>query len=182
MRKFRMIALCFLCLGILDLFAAYAWPMDYTLEHMSFVPHFYFIGMLVYVYNKPARNRLLLGFLTGLLYDFFVGSAFPTASLSFPAAAWLSGLVPAWSNSPRWSWLFFAAFALAADLIPWLVASGHGSLFRWLWHMEAITLVTDILTLYVVRYGADVMDRYFKILHIRMRQEEKRKLQAMRRP
>lgn len=181
MRKIRLIFVCFLALGLLDLFVSYAWPIDYTMQRMSLIPHFSFIGMLVYAYNKPARDRLLWGFLMGILYDFFVGSVFGAGSIGFAAAAWLSGFLPAFSNSPRFSWLFFAGFALAADGIGWLLVI-RGSFVSWLWHMEAITLVVDILTLYVVRYGADVMDRYFKIMHIRMRQEEKRKLQAMRRP
>jgi len=42
--------------------------------------------------------------------------------------------------------------------------------------METFTLLINIASLWVIRYAADVMDRYFKIVRVRQAREDRKKL------
>lgn len=174
----------FLILGLTDGLFAYACPIDYSLESFSLVPHFFFIGMLVYLYNKDIPQRIGLGFALGVMYDVLFSGVFPFSSIAFPLCAYVAGFFPRWSNSPRLSPGFFVLFAFLIDFVPWFaigIFAGHGSIISWLVHMELFTVLADFAVLYAIRYFADVMDRYFKILRIRQRQEDKRRMSAMHR-
>ncbi|WP_304472284.1 hypothetical protein, partial [uncultured Faecalibaculum sp.] len=65
-RKQPMILAGFVILGLLDGLMAYAWQPDYTLSRFSVIPHFFLMGMLVFVYNKDNVTRILSGLLAGL--------------------------------------------------------------------------------------------------------------------
>ncbi|WP_294731874.1 hypothetical protein [uncultured Faecalibaculum sp.] len=182
-RKQPMILAGFVILGLLDGLMAYAWQPDYTLSRFSVIPHFFLMGMLVFVYNKDNVTRILSGLLAGLVSALFFQGAFWFDPLYFTAAAWLAGLAPGWSNSLRFSWLFFPLFAFGYDLLPWiwmrLFTPYNGSLLLWLWRMETFSVLLSILSLWVIRYAADVMDRYFKIIRIRQARADRKKLMHM---
>lgn len=175
-----MILAGFAALGLLDGLIAFAWPPDYLLNGFSVIPHFFLIGTLVFVYNKDTLTRILAGLLAGLVSAFFFSGSFPFDPLYFTAAAWAAGLVPAWSNSPRLSWLFFLLFALSYDLLPWLwirfATPYNANILLWLWRIETFTVLLDIASLWCIRYAADVMDRYFKIVRVRQARADKQRL------
>ncbi len=80
----------------------------------------------------------------------------------------------------RYSWLFFLLFAFGFDLLPWIwlriTTPLNASILTWLWRMETFTLLLNIASLWVIRYAADVMDRYFKIVRVRQAREDRKKL------
>lgn len=179
-RKHPLILAGFALLGLLDGFIAYAWPANYMLTGFSVIPHFYLIGLLVFVYNKDTLTRVLAGLLAGLVHAFVFQGSFPFDPVFFTAAAWLAGLAPRWSNSMRYSWLFFLLFAFGFDVLPWIwlriTTPLNASILTWLWRMETFTLLLNIASLWVIRYAADVMDRYFKIVRVRQAREDRKKL------
>lgn len=179
-----MILAGFLILGLADGFVAYACPVSYMLTEFSLVSHFYLIGTLVFLYNKETLTRILGGLLAGLVWAFFFQGSFPFDPLFYVLAGWLCGKARFWSNSSRFSWLFFLLFALAYDVIPWIwlwiFTPYNASFLVWLYRMETFSVLLNIVTLYAVRYAADVMDRYFKIVRVRQAREDKKKLARMR--
>ena len=74
-------------LGIADSFITYVFPVDFTFQSMSFVPHIAFMALLLVTYDRKWLDRVLIGGLYGLIYDFFFQSTFP---LSFFLAFFLS--------------------------------------------------------------------------------------------
>lgn len=80
-----------LVLALFDTFFAYAFPVDFTFQSMSFISHLCFMGLLIWTMQLEWVDRLLAGALCGLLFDFFFTSSFPTSFILYPLFTMVAG-------------------------------------------------------------------------------------------
>ena len=69
MKKTQIIVIGFLGLGLIDSLITFGFPIDFTYTAYSVIPHFTFIGTLIYLHDKEWLNRVLIGALIGALFD-----------------------------------------------------------------------------------------------------------------
>lgn len=183
MRKRFAILFGLFCLAMLDSIFSFCTPPDYTYARMSVIWHFYFIGILVFVRDKPWYNRILIAAAGGLVFDLFFTGTFPFAFFVYPLLAVLVGLNQKRMESVEFAFFVYLLCCFGIDFLPWLWQSLHGitdvSLISWLYHMQLITLLVDSLTILAVMYADMVMDRFY-LMEKRRRQKKSLKRSAAR--
>ena len=83
MKKSTILIFGFLGLALIDSLMGSIFPIDYSFINYSVVPHFCFLGTLIYVCDKEWMNRLLIGSLVGLLLDVLFTMTFPIDMVLF---------------------------------------------------------------------------------------------------
>ena len=69
--KLRTLFVFLLIMALLDTLIVYIWPPDFTFQAISCVPHLCFMALLLLVYKRNWIDRVLMGILCGLIYDYF---------------------------------------------------------------------------------------------------------------
>jgi hypothetical protein len=178
-RKLPAVLIGFGILGLLDCLMAYAFPISFEVSHMSLTSHFFFLGTLIYTYNKPALTRVLVGLLCGLAQNFLFQGTFPSFLL-YGLAAWAAGLSFKAGNHRVFSFFWFAFFCLLYDFVFYAlikaVQPGYYTFFSWFWHFECMGIILNLFSIYGIRYCADVMDRYFALRQARLKRQEQKEL------
>ncbi|MDX8416881.1 hypothetical protein [Absicoccus intestinalis] len=162
--KLRTFFLFLLIMALLDTLIVYIWPPDFSFQNMSFVPHICFMALLLLVYKRNWIDRVLMGMLCGLIYDYFFLSTFPLSTILFPAASFgLGWLIEKTSDDVRWLSLGTIGCVILLDILPFLVSKLFGqvsvSFGRWFLHMELMTIVFHCAALLALYYIIDVIDR-----------------------
>lgn len=183
MKKPFAILFGFFGLAMLDAIFSYASPVDFTCQRLSVLWHFFFIGVLVFVRDKPWLNRLLIGALAGLVSDFFFTDSFPCCFLLYGAAAWFCG---AFSNRMEGNGFAFSMYMLCCllvDILPWLWTKWTGlnnmPLISWMYHMELLSVLINGLVIILIMYIDMVMDRFYLMEKNRQNRRQRRRNQAV---
>ena len=125
-------------LGIADSFITYVFPVDFTFQSMSFVPHIAFMALLLVTYDRKWLDRVLIGGLYGSIYDFFFQSTFPLSLVS----------------------------AILLDVLPYIFfrLCGGIQIHAWSWfgHLELATILFQCVTLFALYLGFDLVRSWQK--------------------
>ncbi len=184
MKKSFAIVFGFVVLALLDSLMSYAMPIDFTYQHVSVIWHCTFIALLVFVRDKPLITRLLIGMLTGILFDYFINGSFPFCTIFYTLAALAIGFIA--QNWDRTGVLFISCllFCFLLDFLPfcWQKVTGINQIGfgMWFWRMQSMTLIVDMAAIAVIMYFDLVMVRFFLIQKHRRRREEKKTLRKAR--
>lgn len=162
--KLRTLFVFLLIMALLDTLIVYIWPPDFTFQAISFVPHLCFMALLLLVYKRNWIDRVLMGMLCGLIYDYFFLSTFPLSTILFPAACFgLGWLIEKVSDDVRWLSLGTMGCVILLDILPFIISKLFGqvtvSFSRWFVHVELLTIVFHCAALLALYYIIDVMDR-----------------------
>lgn len=153
-------------LGIADSFITYVFPVDFTFQSMSFVPHIAFMALLLVTYDRKWLDRVLIGGLYGLIYDFFFQSTFPLSFLLFPFFAWLCGFVYEKKEDIFWLSGTFLVSAILLDVLPYIFfrLCGGIQIHAWSWfgHLELATILFQCVTLFALYLGFDLVRSWQK--------------------
>jgi hypothetical protein len=167
MKKRFAILAGFVILALADCLFSYAMPVDYTYQHMSVVWHLYFCGMIVFVHDKPAITRILIGISCGLAADLLMHDSFAFCTFLYPFFAWLAGVFPGRMRGNEFAFAWYMASVFLLDFIPyaWMKLTGMTTLglIKWLEHIELLTLLTNGLAIILIMYADMVMVRFFLI-------------------
>lgn len=180
MKKTQTILIGFGILGLLDSVLSFALPVDFTYVRFSIVWHFFLIGLLVFVRDKPLLTRLLIGAAGGLCSDLLITSTFPLNMFLYALLCVLAGLIPFFlSRTSRF--IFWCVFlVLIGDALPFLVQKAWGMsdlpFFMWMLRIELLTLIFDALIAIGLLYTDLVMTRYFLFQSRRRRQAQGRSI------
>lgn len=166
-------------LALLDGLLAYSFPVDFQYQSMSIVWHFFFIGVIVFVHDKPWLTRVLISGLCGLLLDFLFNGSFPWDFLMYMLFGYLIGLFEPWLYRTKLAFLIYMTFCFLVDLLPWYVQKSFGitniGFVSWFWHVELLTQLTNALAVIVIMYVDIVMVRFFLIQkHLAARESRKK--------
>ena len=180
MKKTQIIVIGFLGLGLIDSLITFGFPIDFTYTAYSVIPHFTFIGTLIYLHDKEWLNRVLIGALIGALFDALFANTFLIYMVLFALGAYLIGCLRPWMRTePRKIWIYWA-FAFLFDLLPYvtlrLFSSGYPRFLTWMLRVEAATLVLDAATILFLMYAGQVMSRFFKIRDLREQKKVRQKI------
>lgn len=182
MRKSFGILFGFFCLAMLDSIFSFASPIDFTYQHLSVIWHFYFIGVLVFVRDKPWFNRLLISMLAGLVSDLFITSTFPFAMFLYPVFGIICGLPGRRMEGNEFAFAMYFLCTFCVDFFPYLYQRLTGAtdvgLAAWLYYIELITVLVNGLCIILIMYIDMVMDRFF-LLQKHQEQAHKARLQRM---
>ena len=118
MKKSTILILGFIALGLIDSFIGYIFPIDYSFVEYSVVPHFCFIGTLIYVRDKDTINRILIGSLVGLCFDMLFTMSFPIDMFLFGLASYGIGFFLPWMKSRKVEYLILLVFIFCYDFLP----------------------------------------------------------------
>ena len=110
MKKSTILILGFFGLAIIDTLIGYLFPIDFSYIEFSVVPHFCFIGTLIYVWDKEWLNRLLIGGLVGLVFDMLFTNTFPIDLVLFAIASYGIGYLLPKISSKRLQALVVVAY------------------------------------------------------------------------
>lgn len=161
MFKTRYIFLLFL-FALFDTFFAYAFAVDFTFRSMSFVSHLCLMGLLVWTARLDWVDRLLAGALSGILFDFFFVSSFPTSFALFPLLTLANGWVyQQLEDDVRWLYGLSLLSVFLVDFIPMVTYKLFGKLqvglVSWFIHIELCTLLFHVLALIGYHYLSSYM-------------------------
>lgn len=106
--KLKNIAILLFITGIVDTYISYVFAVDFTFQTMSFVPHVTLMALLMMTYDRVLMDRILIGALFGLLYDFFFQSSFPISFSYFHLQVYLLALSMRKRKSALSSWCDYA--------------------------------------------------------------------------
>ncbi|MCF0261231.1 MAG: rod shape-determining protein MreD [Erysipelotrichaceae bacterium] len=179
MKKSSALILTFFLLAMLDSLLGSAAPIDFTYQHISIVWHICFLGMLIYLHDKPWVTRVSCAALIGIILDYFFQGSFPVCFILYPLFAWLSGLLPERMENDRFAFCIYMAACFLLDFIPYGVQLLFGqtniSLGRWLYCIELLTTLTNALSILALMYLDAVAVRFFLIQRSRARKAEQRR-------
>lgn len=184
MKKSFAILFGFIVLGLLDSLLASSMPADITYQHTSVIWHWTFIALLVFVRDKPWMTRLLVGLLTGILFDYLFNDSFPFCFFFYGLAALAIGWLMQISDGNKMLFAGCLLLCFLLDFLPYLWQKMTGvnaaGLVQWLYCMQSMTLITDMACIAVVMYIDLVMVRFFLIQKHLIRKEEKKELRRAR--
>lgn len=182
MRKAQIIPLGFLGLALLDSLVTFGFPIDFTYIDYSFVPHFTFIGMIIYLNDKKWLNRLLIGTAVGLLFGILFTGTPVLDTILFAAGAYFIGLFNKYMQSDWQKFAWYMLFVFLFDLLPYifmkLTSPDYPDLAVWFMHIEALTLVLDLVSVLFLLYIEQVMSRFFKIRELREQKAVKQRFRS----
>ncbi|WP_276934205.1 rod shape-determining protein MreD [Dubosiella newyorkensis] len=183
MKKAQIIAIGFIGLGLLDSLITFAFPIDFTYVHYSFVPHLVFIGTLVYTVDKPWLNRILISMVIGLGFDLLFAQMFPMNMILFALFGYLAGWIYEHMHREGSLFLIFLGCAFLYDLIPYIIyfmINHSPSLDTWFYKIESLTLLADLISILFLMYIQQVMSRFFMIRQYRERKRTTKKLNQIK--
>lgn len=184
MFKIRYIFLLFL-LALFDTFFIYAFPVDFTFQSLSFVSHLCLLMLLVWTAKLEWLDRVLIGALCGILYDFFFVSSFPNAFILYPLLTWLNGLgYQATDKRVVWLYGFSVTGVFLVDFIPYVFYKTLGTIQVgfgiWFVYVEVFTILFHIAALVGYHYLATYMDRNEKLDLQQGRRRERHRIRRLR--
>ena len=149
-------------MAMLDTFFAYAFPVDFTFQSFSFISHLCVMGLLIWTLEMEWLNRLLLGALCGILFDFFFTSNFPLSFILFPILTVSTGaLYQQFQEDIRIRYGLVLIGVVLVDWIPFigfkLLRSIQVSFGTWLIHVGFFTILYHIVLLVGYHYLSDYM-------------------------
>ncbi|MBB5183785.1 rod shape-determining protein MreD [Catenisphaera adipataccumulans] len=171
--RWRAYAVCMFVAACLDVWLTFVFPPDYTYQKLSFIPHICFLVCMMAIYDRKPIDRVLIGALCGILYDFFFGSTFPVSFLLFAAFGYTTGLFKEnYDKDMRLLFVVLSAEVFLLDTLPFLfckiIGTMHVNVGTWLLHMELLTVAIHIAVIYGLMYVLDAVDAWAA------RREEKR--------
>lgn len=183
MKKSQIVILGFLGLGLLDSLITFGFPIDFTYADYSFIPHFTFIGMLVYLNDKSWLNRILISVCIGLFFDILFANSFGFYMLLFGAAGFLIGTCNRYMTTDQRKFLVIFVFTILFDLVPYcllrIFSQYYPSFITWFLHMELLTIILDSVEILFLMYIEQVMSRFFKIRNLREQKRVRQKIKQV---
>ena len=151
-------------LAMLDTFFAYAFPVDFTFRSFSFVSHLCVMGILIFTLEMEWLDRLLIGSLCGISFDFFFTSNFPLSFLLFPILTLSIGaLYQQFQEDLRVRYGLVLLGVVLVDWIPFigykLMRSIQVSFGSWFIHVGFFTILYHIVILVGYHYVSNYMNR-----------------------
>lgn len=183
MRKKTAILIGFSVLGLLDSVLSYGLPLNFQYTGFSILWHWYLIGLLVFVRDKPILLRFLISSLAAIAYGMLFGSRSLFIWVSFVGLAVLIGFFQNWMNNHTRQFLVYLLMVTVFDLFSYLWMRSAGaigvSFFFWLYRMEAVTIFVSAICIVTVMFADNVMVRFFLIQRHLERKHEKKLLAKM---
>lgn len=145
MSRFKPAAILFLVMAFIQSAVVMVYPIDYSYQNISFIPHFSFLVLLLFCRGLSWQNRLLAGGAAGLVIDLFFNQTFPFNTLLYAALALAEIFFYRWDRNRRV--LFFAVlfFMFLLDFIPYaaifLLDASAPAVHQWFLYMELATLL-----------------------------------------
>lgn len=162
--KLKNIAILLFITGIVDTYISYVFAVDFTFRTMSFVPHVTLMALLIITYDRVLMDRILIGALFGLLYDFFFQSSFPISFLLFPLAAFFVGFVYEKKEDVLWLTGACMLSGFLYDLIPYLFSRIFNLIqlhfWVWIYRLEFATLIFQFITLLFLYFGINLYQSF----------------------
>ncbi|MCF0246226.1 MAG: hypothetical protein HUJ55_05315 [Ileibacterium sp.] len=179
MKKSSALIMSFVLMALLDSLLVSAFPPDFTYLRLSVIWHVCFIGMLIYLHDKPWVTRISCGALIGILLDFFFQGSFPFCFLVYPLFALLAGLPGPFMENNRIAFAVYMICCFLLDFVPYLVQLILGittiPVWDWMYCMELLTTMTNAASVLFLMYMDAVMVRFFLIQRSRARKAERKK-------
>lgn len=171
-------------LAFLDSLLSYAFPFDFQYQRVSIVWHCFFIGVMVFVHDKPWKTRILIGALAGILLDYLFNDSFPVSFLTYPVYGFLIGFFEPWMYRTKVAFLIYMIFCFLADWIPYIMEMQMGLLhigfWKWFLYAESVTMIANAFSIFAIVFVDLVMVRFFLIQkHLKVR-ESRRKMKKLR--
>lgn len=162
--KLKNIAILLFITGIVDTYISYVFAVDFTFQTMSFVPHVTLMALLMMTYDRVLMDRILIGALFGLLYDFFFQSSFPISFFLFPLASVFVGFV----YEKKENLLYLAGVTMLSgflyDFIPYFISRLFHVLqlhfWTWFFRLEFATLIFQLITLLFLYFGMNLFQSF----------------------
>lgn len=157
---------------------SFCFPVDYTYQTYSVAWHFFFIGLMVFVNDKPLLTRLLICMLGGMILDLFFAGTFPVNLLLFVFFGGILGFFYPWMDRTKAAFLIYLISCFLFDAIPWFFGSLFGfssiEFGKWFLFFELPSLIFDAIVIIIIMYIDIVMVRFFLIVAHRERKEKRR--------
>lgn len=171
-------------LAFLDGVLAYLFPINYQYQSLSLIWHFFFIGVMVLVHDKPWKTRVLIGALCGLLLDYLFNDSFPYCFLVYPIFGFWVGYFEPLMYRTKPAFLIYLLFCFLIDLFPYIFQRMTGVLnvpfLTWLYHMELLTMIANCFEITLIMYVDLVMVRFFLIQKHRRAREARQQMDKLR--
>ncbi|MDD7281732.1 rod shape-determining protein MreD [Floccifex sp.] len=172
-------------LGFMETAITFIFPVDYQYRAVSFVPHLCLTALFLIVFKRNWLDRILIGFLFGILYDALFQYGFSFHILIYPLLSVLSGIFSDYMDQDNRVLLFnILILMFLYDCIPFFIYKFLGKLSvsftTWFIYFELSTLLIHIALIAVLIYVFNVFDRYEAIQRIRTQRLEKKKYRNLR--
>ena len=158
--KLKNIAILLFITGIVVTYISYVFAVDFTFQTMSFVPHVTLMALLIICYDRVLMDRILIGALFGLLYDFFFQSSFPISFVLFPFASFFVGFVYEKKEDVLWLAGTCMLSGFLYDFIPYLFSRLFNLIqlhfWVWIYRFEFSTLIFQFITLLFLYFGINL--------------------------
>ncbi len=183
--KKRTIVVLLIISALLDSFFAYICPIDFSFQSYSFKTHFCFILMIYFLKDEEWQTRLLASMLCGLLYDFLIGTSFPTCTIMYPLLSVAAVIVleqVRLNQQVEWATIVVSSFLL--EFVPFLIygfrSGWHVGIGLWFIRVELLTIIADILLVIALYYFLVFMLRRLEIRAQRQSQKARRKYRSVK--
>ena len=167
-------------MGIVDTYISYVFAVDFTFQTLSFVPHVALMALLLVTYDRTWLDRVLIGALFGLIYDFFFQSTFPISFLFFPLLCYLVGYVYQKKEDLFWLAGTCMLSGFLYDFLPYLFYRVRGIVqlrfMVWLSHLEIETMIFQFITLLALYFGFNLLQQFFAYRSKQQRKERHKML------
>ncbi|MGM9947321.1 rod shape-determining protein MreD [Floccifex sp.] len=183
--KNRFYLILFLILALLDQAIVYLFPVDYTYQGFSFVPHLCLAAFLISIYKRNWLDRILMGLLFGIAYDALFQNGISFHILWYPFLSYCCGFFQEQMDQDNKLLLTVVWFLVVCiDVIPFLYFHFKDeisiSIIKWMIHFELATALIHIVCIATLVYIFNVYDRYQEIQRIRNQKLEKKKYRNLR--
>lgn len=175
-------SLFFLAMCLLDQLVVQVYPISYTYQRFSIVPHFALIFFLIYATRLSNRNRLIIGALAGTIMDLFFSYSFFVYLPIFVLFGFLVTLLGEVRNNREVMIFICVAFSFLVDFVPYLMIFFADStnvvpFHEWILYMEALTVLVSWLGTIVIQ---SIWTRITKKLDEKLAKKKAEKRKAKR--
>lgn len=154
MKNFKTAAITFFVLGLLDGAVVMMFPIQYSYQSMSFIPHFAFMFLLLFACDLDFFNRILCALAAGLACDLLFLQTFPVCMGLFLLLTLPLGLLDYWLSNKRIKYLAILALTFMLDFLPYAASfflyPQAPTIHEWFYCMEILTLAGNGLVLFVL--------------------------------
>ena len=183
--KARFYCVFLFLMALVDGTIVFLFPVDYQYISISFVPHLCIAALLLSVWKRGYMDRMLMGFLFGILYDAFFLNCFSFHIFLYPLLTFLCGIFQEKMDEDNQILLIVTLILVFLyDLLPFgyhkFTKTLSVSLIRWFIHFELATILIHIVLIAALIYIFNVYERYETIRRIRQQRQEKKKYHNLR--
>lgn len=183
--KIKNLFFTLLGLALVDDLITLAFPVNFQYQGISFIPHFCFVALLLNVYDRDWKDRILISAFVGLMMDLFFMDTFMIYSILYGILGYCSGIFSKYMQEDD-RFLFFVVWVLVffVDFIPVSISMlnhmVHVPFVTWFVHHEAFTLALHVVIIIFLMYCFVVYNRYETIRMHRKKRFERKKYKKLK--